>query len=133
MEFTVTVRNRRAAAEIPAVVNGNTDYMVCFDTDSEWDAFSVKTACFAFRRDGQERLLSVSFSGSRCQMPLLAGTDLVSVGLTAGDIRTTAPARIPCLAGITAYAGEPYQPETDFYHTAMQQLAVICGGFASGS
>ena len=74
---------------------------------------------------------SRSFSGRRCHMPLLTGTDLVSVGLTAGSIRTAAPARIPCAAGITAYAGEPYTPETDLYHAAMQQLAVIRGGFAN--
>ena len=129
MELTVTVRNRRAYADLPMLVCGNGDYEAHFDLDSEWDAFPRKTACFAYRRNGQEIHREVHFSGDRCTVPVLSGTDLVSVGLYAGDVRTTVPARIPCRESITELNSEPYSGAPDAYHALMQQLAEISGGY----
>ena len=130
MQLTVTVRNRRASTDLPALVCGNGDYEAHFDLDSEWDAFPRKTACFAYRQSGREILREVHFTGDCCTVPVISGTDLVSVGLYAGGIRTTVPARIPCRESITAYAGEPYSGDIDVYHELMQQLAVTEGGYA---
>ena len=94
----VRIRNRRAEADpdFSAVVCGNSDYEVRFDFDSEWDAFAQKTARFAFRRNGHAYAYDVPFSGDRCAVPVLRAVDLVSIGVQAGSVRTSAPARIPC-------------------------------------
>ena len=63
-------------------------------------------------------------------MPAVHGTDLLSVGLEAGTVRTTTPARIPCIPGITELQGEPDRSETDLYHIAAETAARLCGGFA---
>ena len=128
----VRIRNRRAEADpdFSAVVCGNSDYEVRFDFDSEWDAFAQKTARFAFRRNGHAYAYDVPFSGDRCAVPVLRAVDLVSIGVQAGSVRTSAPARIPCIAGITDLIGTPYVPEPDVYDRMMQMLAKMRGGFA---
>ena len=130
MELQITVRNRRASCAPAVIVCGNTDDAVRFDTDAEWDAFPEKTAHFAYCRDGTEYHVGVPFSGDRCVMPAVHGTDLLSVGLEAGTVRTTTPARIPCIPGITELQGEPDRSETDLYHIAAETAARLCGGFA---
>ncbi len=129
MELQITVRNRLASCAPAIIVCGNTGDAVRFDTDAEWDAFPEKTAHFAYCRDGTEYHVGVPFSGDRCVMPAVYGTDLLAVGLEAGTVRTTAPARIPCIPGITELQGEPYQPEPEIYHEAAEMLARIRGGF----
>ena len=130
MELHITVRNRRARCDPAVIVCDNTDHAVRFDLDAEWDAFPEKTACFAYRRDGQEIHTEMPFSGDRCAVPAVSGTDLLSVGLYAGTVRTTSPARIPCIPAITGLKGTPYLPVTDTYHTAMEMLAKFSGGFS---
>ena len=130
MELQITVRNRRARCDPAVIVCGNTGDAVRFDTDSEWDAFPEKTACFAYRRNGTEFHTEIPFSGDCCALPAVHGTDLLAVGLSAGSIRTTTAARIPCIPGITELKGEPYQPETDIYHQALERLARLRGGFS---
>ena len=130
MELTVTVRNRRASADLPALVCGNGDYSAHFDLDGEWDAFPRRIAQFVYSQNGREIRREVYFTGDRCTVPVLSGTDLVSVGLYAGSIRTTVPARIPCIACITDLCGTPYDGQPDVYHSMMQQLAEIEGGYA---
>ena len=131
MVIPVQIRNRRAAAEpdCPAIVCGNSDYEVLFDFDSEWDAFAQKTARFAFRRDGHEYAYTVVFSGDRCAVPVLSGINLVTIGVSAGSVTTSAPARIPCMAGISDLHGRAVHPEPDVYDVLMQKLAQMRGGF----
>ena len=116
MVIPVQIRNRRAAAEpdCPAIVCGNSDYEVLFDFDSEWDAFAQKTARFAFRRDGHEYAYTVVFSGDRCAVPVLSGIDLVTIGVSAGSVTTSAPARIPCVAGISDLHGRTAEEMCSF-------------------
>ncbi|MBR3448847.1 MAG: hypothetical protein IKH27_13700 [Oscillospiraceae bacterium] len=130
MELNITVRNRLAECAPAVIVCGNTGDTVCFDTDAEWDAFPEKTAHFAYCRNGTECHTDVPFTGSRCAVPAVHGTDLLAVGLYAGDIRTTAPARIPCIPGITELQGRTYRPDPEIYHEAVEILARIRGGFA---
>ena len=130
MELQITVRNRRADCPDTVIVCGNTGDTVRFDTDAEWEAYPEKTAHFAYVRDGTEYHTEVPFSGDSCAVPAVHGTDLLSVGLYAGSIRTTAPARIPCIPGIKELQGRAYQPEPEIYHEAAEMLAKIRGGFA---
>ena len=131
MELNVSVRNRRARCDPGcAVVCGNTGDTVRFDFDSEWDAFAEKIAHFVYTAGSGVQRIEVPFSGDHCAVPRISGTDLLEIGVSAGAVRTTASARIPCLASVTELIGEPDIPVMDVYHSAMQMLAAACGGFA---
>ena len=130
MEIPVAIRNRRADAGHAAIVCGNSDYTVRFDFDGEWDVSSPKTARFRFRKDGQECCIDVPFTGDRCAVPVLSGIDLVALGVWTDALRTSAPARIPCVSCISDLEGTRTQPSRSLICRILQQLAEIRGGFA---
>lgn len=95
--LNITVRNKIATTTDPAtVVNGNNDYTVVFDFDSEWDSLSSKTAMFVYGRE-EQKYKTVTFTGNSCVMPALYNTGYVLIGVFAGDIKTTTAAYVKCL------------------------------------
>ena len=126
----VAVRARRAAVLSPPqeIVCGNSDCFVQFFFDSEWEDYPQKTARFVWKRDGKPYYADVLFTGETVQVPVLYGTSEVAVGVYAGDIRTTAPARIPCAACITD--GDPIHenPPADVYDQLNEYLAQLTRG-----
>ena len=95
--LNITVRNKIATTIDPAtVVNGNNDYTVVFDFDSEWDSLSSKTAMFVYGRE-EQKYKTVTFTGNSCVMPALYNTGYVLIGVFAGDIKTTTAAYVKCL------------------------------------
>ena len=95
--LNITVRNKIATTIDPAtVVNGNNDYTVVFDFDSEWDSLSSKTAMFVYGRE-EQKYKTVTFTGNSCVMPALYNTGYVLIGVFAGDIKTTTAAYVKCI------------------------------------
>lgn len=95
--LNITVRNKIATTIDPAtVVNGNNDYTVVFDFDSEWDSLSSKTAMFVYGRE-EQKYKTVTFTGNSCIMPALYNTGYVLIGVFAGDIKTTSAAYVKCI------------------------------------
>ena len=95
--LNITVRNKIATTTDPAtVVNGNNDYMVVFDFDSEWDSLSSKTAMFVYGRE-EQKYKTVTFTGNSCVMPALYNTGYVLIGVFAGNIKTTSAAYVKCI------------------------------------
>ena len=95
--LNITVRNKIATTTAPApVVNGNNDYTVVFDFDSEWDSLSSKTAMFVYGRE-EQKYKTVTFTGNSCVMPALYNTGYVLIGVFAGDIKTTSAAYVKCI------------------------------------
>ena len=95
--LNITVRNKIATTTDPAtVVNGNNDYTVVFDFDSEWDSLSSKTAMFVYGRE-EQKYKTVTFTGNSCIMPALYNTGYVLIGVFAGDIKTTSAAYVKCI------------------------------------
>ena len=95
--LNITVRNKIATTIDPAtVVNGNNDYTVVFDFDSEWDSLSSKTAMFVYGRE-EQKYKTVTFTGNSCVMPALYNTGYVLIGVFAGDIKTTSAAYVKCI------------------------------------
>ena len=122
--MTITVLNRIARVHSGSpLICGNSDYTVTFSFDSEWNAFSVKTAVFRYRRNGVTITERVQFSGNVCAVPVLADTDEVLVGVEAGSIRTAAPARIPCARCITDFPSAAYTPPEDVFNEIMEAIA----------
>lgn len=95
--LNITVRNKIATTIDPAtVVNGNNDYTVVFDFDSEWDSLSSKTAMFVYGRE-EQKYKTVTFTGNSCVMPALYNTGYVLIGVFAGNIKTTSAAYVKCI------------------------------------
>ena len=74
----------------------------------------------------------VLVTGDVCLAPALYDTAAVAVGVYAGNIHTTTPARIPCARCITD--GEPLHedPDPDIYEQLLQYLEELAAG-SSGS
>lgn len=119
----ITITNRIACTVgSPQIVCGNSDYTVTFQFDAEWNAYSRKTAQFFFVCNGKPQTVSVEFDGTSCAVPVLADVDFVEIGVTAGKIRTTTPARVSCLRCATDMPSKAYTPPRDLYNELMDAL-----------
>lgn len=122
-EILVTVAAKVATTQgAPCIVCGNSDYTVKFTLDAEWDAHSVKTARFVYVSGGRMQYKETVFEGDSVAVPVLSGVSEVFVGLYAGDLRTTTPARIPCQHSILCGTQTHDDPAPDVY---LQLLALL--------
>lgn len=122
----VSIREKTATyTSAEAIVCGNSDYVVHFDFDSEWEGEKVKTARFIYNR----KYVDVVFSGSDCPVPVLTGTKVVAVGVYAGDLMTTTPVFISCKAAITDENGTPDAPDESVYN---QIIELVESGMLKG-
>lgn len=79
-----------------SIVCGNSDYMIEFHLDEEWQAHDKKTARFVIKGTYKD----VEFTGTSCPVPVIMNTDTLQVGLYAGVLATTTSADIPCLRSV---------------------------------
>lgn len=120
--INVTVRNKIAKSQPPAfIVCGNSDYTAVFDLDDEWAEFPNRVAVFVYYAGRERRNERVIFDGDECPIPTLRGVRAVEVGLEAGNIRTTTPARIRCFGCISDAAGTPQEPDEDVYGQILER------------
>lgn len=101
------------------VVCGNTDYVVEFMFDSEWDGYEDKTARFVWN----DKFQDVKITGNTCIMPAVHRAAFVSVGVYAGDLCTTTPAVIPCQWSILCGSDTPHDANEKHYASEAQQAA----------
>lgn len=133
MEIQIHIANKNAIVQgTPHIVCGNSDYEIRFSFDAEWESYTAKTARFAYCRNGKMLHEDVLFEGDTVTAPPLYGVYEVAVGVYAGDIHTTTPARIPCTSCITD--GDPTHdaPTPDVYDQLMEYLAKIASGQSNG-
>ena len=108
----------------PEVVCGNSDYVAVFDLDEEWESYFAKTMRVAWLDipTGKMRFADVPFTGSTAVLPVIYDAYQIAIGVYAGDIRTTTPARIPCARCITD--GEPLHPDPppDIYEQLLEAI-----------
>lgn len=117
--INVMVRDKIASAVGDIVyICGNSDYIINFDFDDEWDAYGVKTARFVHNGTYTD----VVFTGNQCAMPVIHKAYGIFVGVYAGDLRTTTPAHIPSAASILSDDGTPASPPDDVY----AQITALC-------
>jgi N-acetylneuraminic acid mutarotase len=108
------------------IVCGNRDYQIRFAFDEEWDAYPVKTARFIAGGIPTD----VIFEGDTVAVPIIHNAWSVSVGVFAGNLRTTTPALIPCQKSVLCESGEPADPPPDVYAQIMGVLEEV--GAATG-
>lgn len=106
----------------PTIVCGNSNYTITFTLDAEWETSNAKTARFVFRRDGEVKHIDVAFSGRVVGVPELANIDEVYVGLYAGELYTSTPARIICKKSIKCGAQKHEAPAPDVYQQILQTI-----------
>ena len=128
-EIEISVRSKIAQAQgSPEIVCGNSDYTVTFDLDSEWAPYDAKTAQFKFFENGVPRCYEVAFTGNTAAIPAVYDTGELLIGVYAGDIRTSTPARVPCLPCISDGTTPHHDPPPDIY----EQLLTLIEGMGSG-
>lgn len=111
---------------LPEVVADNAEYEVDFALDPRegWDMALPITALFV-RRDGSYTPRIMDAGATSCTMPPQTGTNIVFVGLTQDDMRTTTPATIKVHRSIRTVANDPLPaPSEDVY---AQILAAYAG------
>lgn len=101
-DICVSVRNKIATNTTPdeIIVCGNSGYKIAFEFDEEWSGLTTKTARFVYyigrtRYKKEEKLV-----GNTVKVPTLSNIDYVLVGVYAGDLSTTTPARVMCARSI---------------------------------
>ena len=99
-------------------VCGNSDFVVAFDFDAEWNAFNTKTARFKYNGTHQD----VVFTGNQVHVPIIDNTHKIQVGVFAGDLHTTTPAIIMAKKSILCGGGSPAAPADDVYNQIMDLL-----------
>jgi lysophospholipase L1-like esterase len=120
----IYVTNKIAGAiGSPVIVCGNSDYQISFTFDAEWDAYYEKTARFVFMKDGIEKNIDVLFAGTVCQVPILTDIDKVTIGVYAGELRTTTGAEVRCKRSVLCGFEFHKEPETDVYNQILEQIS----------
>lgn len=112
--------------KVPELVSGpdyvvcdNSDYTVVWQLDEEWAQFEHRTMQVNYKDGTYERVL---FTGDTCALPALPVPGPVHVGLFAGDIHTTRPARLLAVRSGTTSSGEERDPMPNGYAQAIQAL-----------
>lgn len=129
--ITIEIKNKIATCltELP-IVCGNSDYVVDFAFDEEWDAHEVKTAIFVVNGKSTEQV----FAGNVCPVPVIQNTLITWVGVFAGAINdgtlsTSTPALVKCIPCITDGDKVPLPPPDDVYN---QIIALLESGILRG-
>lgn len=107
--INITVAEKIATNTTPGevIVCGNSDYTVNFTFDAEWTATALKIARFVYVQGGAVKHQEVEFTGNTVAVPILYDIQEVQVGVYAGDLQTTTPARILCDRSILCGDGMP--------------------------
>lgn len=90
MIIEVDVSNKIAQVRDKTIagVCGNSDYVVHFNFDDEWNAYENKTARFKWGGT----FTDVVFTGNECPMPIIYDTNTLEIGVYAGELHTTTAA-----------------------------------------
>lgn len=130
-EITVDVVAKVATTQgAPVIVCGNSDYEVKFNFDTEWAGYKTKTARFVYTSAGVTRFKDVIFEDLRCPVPVLSGVQEVYIGVYAGSLHTTTPARVYCKHSILCGLPQREEPTPDVYNQLMDLLASLQNGGA---
>lgn len=110
----------------PEVVTDNAEYEVEFAVNERdgWNPAVPMTALFV-RRDARYTAVVMDVGETICTMPTQTGTNIVYVGLTQDDMRTTTPAAIKVQRSIRTVANDPLPAPTEDVYA--QILAAYAG------
>lgn len=122
MDFIIKdkiIKLDKASLEGKKVVSVNSGYVANFIFDEEWDGL---TRTVRFINDGDFIDVILDDTNS-CKIPrevMKSGT--LEVGVYAGDIQSTTPAKVSIIASILEEYGSPAPPSEDVYSQIMDKL-----------
>lgn len=133
MNIPIKITNKTATVVgSPVIVCDNSDYKLALTFDAEWADQPVKTARFVFVTDGEVKNIDVLVNGTEADVPKLLDTKEVFIGVYAGDLRTTTPARVPCQLSIRSFGAKPADPTPSQYDQIIALLNSVPGIDVSG-
>ena len=108
----------------PEVVTDNAEYEVEFAVDERdgWNPAVPMTALFV-RRDARYTAVVMDVGETICTMPPQTGTNVVYIGLTQEEMRTTTPARITIRRSVRTMTDFPPLPDKDVYEQILANFA----------
>lgn len=121
----ISVRDKIATqTDDTVIINGNSDYNIEFDFDAEWANLNNKIGIFAYNDAAAHKWTyqTVMFSGNTCPVPILRDIHCVYVGVTAGNVRVTTPAKVQCRLSISDYADTEDPPSADVWGQILAKL-----------
>lgn len=119
----VSINNLEAVADEPAViVSDNTGYQIEFDFDNDWADYVKKTAVFVWYQNSLPHSHVVPFEGDTVTVPPMAAAQFLLVGVTAGDLQTTTPAKIKCQPSILRNCGEGADAPTESEYAQLMAM-----------
>ena len=129
-EINISIKDKIAVADKSALyICGNSDFVINFAYDEEWEAHITKTARFIFN----DSFIDVVFEGNQCAVPVISNTYNIQVGVFAGNLHTSTPAHISAKKSILCDSGSPAAPTDDVYSQIMDKLNSIGKGIAVSS
>ena len=124
--LNVVVANKIATGDGKIVVCDNSDYIVKFTFDAEWDAVDAKTMRVVFTNGEYNEVV---FRGSECALPVIQGRNGFEIGVYAGDIHTTVAAWFDVKKSILSNGDQHGEPSEDVYN---QIISMINAGMLKG-
>lgn len=129
MSIKISIAGKRPTVEgAPVIVCGNSTYTIKFTFDAEWSELNEKVARFVYVKNGTVLYQDVTFTGDTVKVPILTNITEVRVGVYAGELQTTAPAKIPCKRSILCGTTEQAPLTPSQYDEIMAILANGGGG-----
>ena len=117
--LNVTVENKIATADNQIIVCDNTDYIVQFTLDEEWDDYDAKTMRILYSTGTYEDIV---FTGTSCPLPRIYNAAAIGIGIYAGDLHATVAAVFNCKRSVLSEDGTPVDPPEDVYNQIMEDI-----------
>lgn len=118
--INIEVKNKIARQTNKEVyVCGNSDFVIAFVFDAEWNEYAIKTARFKYNGKYQD----IVFTGNECPVPVIQNTGAIDIGVYAGDLHTTTAAVVMAKPSILSGGGVHDEPPKDVYDQIMEALS----------
>lgn len=116
--INISVQNKIAMADGTIYICGNSDFIVEFDFDREWDGISYKTARFQYNNTHMD----IVFAGNSCPVPVLSNINSFKIGVFVGNLQTSTSALVYAKKSILCEDGIPAAPSRDVYNQILALL-----------
>lgn len=118
-DINISVQNKIAVqTNKTEYICDNSDFIIKFNFDAEWDAYDTKTARFCYN----SKYVDAVFTGDSCAVPIISDTNDINIGVYAGNLHTTTPALVLCEKSILGGSGFPADPPDDVYNQIMELI-----------
>lgn len=118
-DINISVKNKIAVqTNKTEYICDNSDFIIKFNFDAEWDAYDTKTARICYN----SKYVDAVFTGDSCAIPIISDTNDISIGVYAGNLHTTTPALVLCEKSILGSSGFPADPPDDVYNQIMELI-----------